>query len=114
MNLFQWLGVAFCALLIGVALRGGQRRRFTGRVTLAWVGVWLIAAIAILLPDLTTRMARVMGIGRGADLVLYLGLLLSLSGFLLTYTRLRRLEADLTELVRRIALRDADETAGGS
>jgi small membrane protein len=49
-----------------------------------------------------------LGIGRGADLVFYCGILAMLVGFLLFYIRYRRVEEEITLLVRHIALLEAE------
>src|SRR5215471_18636077 len=60
--------------------------------------------IMVLAPDLTTRVAHLVGVGRGADLVIYL----SLIGFgflwLILYSEIRALQARLTDLARDIAI----------
>jgi hypothetical protein len=67
-----------------------------------------VAAFSIFFPELLTRVAHLMGIGRGTDLVLY-GLVVSFLVFMATtYQRFRHMEAALTKLSRRIAL---DEVA---
>jgi len=65
-------------------------------------GVVLVAA-----PDLSSAIAQTVGVGRGADLVLYLGLLGLSFVCLLLYARLRDMEASLSELVRSIAMQNA-------
>lgn len=69
-------------------------------VTLA--GVW---------PDVTTQIARSVGIRRGADLILYCTTLTMLVGFVMMYARLRRLRADITVLVRELAILGAESGA---
>ena len=73
------------------------------------------AAVSILFPDVWSRIARLVGIGRGTDLVLY-GLVVAFLSFTVTtYLRFRDLETNYTRLARRIALSEAPppEEAGG-
>jgi hypothetical protein len=67
-------------------------------------GVTLIAR-----PDWATVLAQRLGVGRGADLVAYLGL--SGLGFLWLqlYTRQKALDERLTELARKMAILEAEE-----
>lgn len=67
-----------------------------------------LGAVFVIEPDWSTGVARLLGIGRGADLVLYLLVLATSWGFLSMYMRLRAVRRDMTVLVRRIALDDAD------
>ena len=67
----------------------------------------LAGAVLVIMPDWTTAIAQLVGVGRGADLVLYLGLLGLSFVCLLLYSKLRELEAALTDLVRSIAIAGA-------
>ncbi|MGW5239942.1 DUF2304 family protein [Monashia sp. NPDC004114] len=83
----------------------GQRAQALRRI-----GLLLFAAFAvwsILDPNILNRLGSLVGIGRGADLVLY-GLVLAFLGFVVTtFRRFRDMEVRYTRLARRIAL---DET----
>jgi len=76
------------------------------------------AAVSILFPDLWSRLARLVGVGRGTDLVLYALVVAFLSFTVTTYLRFRDLETNYTRLARRIALTEAprpterDDTTG--
>lgn len=108
MSLFQTIAtVVFAALASGTAA-GLLRRRSRALESLTWLAVWLIALAAVLNPGLTQTVARAMGIGRGADLVLYLTVIATLVGFLMVYARLQRLRRDVTLVVRQLALLEAE------
>lgn len=68
---------------------------------------FLTASIFIMFPDLTSRIAHLLGVGRGADLLMYLGMLAGVHLFLLLYLRSRRMERMITEHIRALAIRDA-------
>ena len=67
----------------------------------------LTGAVLIAVPDLSTAIAQLVGVGRGADLLLYLGIVGLSFVCLLLYAKLRQLETTLTELVRLVALQNA-------
>ncbi len=58
----------------------------------------------ILFPDWTNVIAHHLGVGRGADLVFYLCILLFCFVVLKLYARLRRLEKLITDIIRKDAL----------
>jgi hypothetical protein len=107
-TLFQEIFVPVCSLL---ALRATVRT-WAGRATRVsgFLGIllWSGAAIAIALPELTSKLAHHVGIDRGADLVLYLSILCGLAVAFYFYQRNRQLENLITELVRREAIRSAE------
>jgi hypothetical protein len=93
------LGLLSVATVRG-AVRGGIRKR----VAAFWMTVWISAGVAAIWPDTTVVVARFLGIGRGADLILYCSVLLMLVGFFVVYVRFRRLDRQLTLLVRQLAV----------
>ncbi len=66
---------------------------------LAAVAVWFI-----LQPELTNNIAHMIGVGRGADLVFYICILLFWYVLLRLYARIRKLEEIVTEMVRQSAV----------
>lgn len=72
--------------------------------------VSVMAALGILLawnPDLATRIANALGVGRGTDLLVYVLFILMAMLVLLIHTRFRHYDRLLTELARSVALADA-------
>jgi hypothetical protein len=66
-----------------------------------------VAAVLISYPTFTTTVASWFGVGRGADLVLYVSVLAGLGLALYFYSQQRRLEGLVTTLIRREALSGA-------
>lgn len=84
---------------------GGARHQAGRRiVTLLFV---LLAIVAIAVPSLTSRVAHLLGVGRGADLLLYVLVVAFLASLLTTFRRNARLERQITRLAREIALENA-------
>lgn len=108
-NAFQILALAALAFSFILTLLAGLRGWISKRAGMVWMTVWVTAGVAILWPQMLSRLARLVGIGRGADLLLYCAVVVMLVGFLMVYVRLRRLRRELTLLVRALALRDADQ-----
>ncbi|NNM46389.1 DUF2304 domain-containing protein [Knoellia koreensis] len=67
------------------------------------------AVVSILIPDVWNRIAHLVGVGRGTDMVLYALVVAFLSFTVTTYLRFRDLETRYTKLARRLAL---DEVRG--
>ena len=108
-SVFQCVFVPSCAVLaIHAAVRVWQRR-VPRRWGTALVVVWAAAAWLIAQPDATRVLAGWLGVGRGADLVMYLGLLGGLFACYYFYGRYRRIEILLTELVRCNAIDRAEK-----
>lgn len=84
----------------GVRLQAGKR---VGLVLFAAVNV-----VAVLRPDDVTELARLIGVGRGTDLVLYLLVIAFFLGTLSTYMRFKVVDRRYTELARVMAIREAE------
>jgi small membrane protein len=102
------VALVLAVIIVSLALmRGGANARHLAIRRIMLVLFAFLAALSIFFPELLTRVARLLGIGRGTDLVLY-GLIVSFLVFMATtYQRFRHMESTLTKLSRRIAL---DET----
>lgn len=107
MNLFQWLSLSALAAVLcaeGIAL-GRQSAGWKQR--LLRCAVWGAVALAIVDPELLQAVANRSGIGRGADLVLYLGVLAFLGVSFYFYSRYVLLQRQLTDIVRHLAIQEA-------
>jgi len=69
----------------------------------------ITGVVFVIFNEITDKMAHFLGIGRGADMIFYLGLLFLFFLMLKLYARLRRVEENLTELVRKKSIEDAEE-----
>lgn len=101
--LIQLVLIGFVILTAVRLLRGrGARTQAVRRL-----GLMLFAALAvwsILFPSVWNRIAALVGVGRGTDMVLYALVVAFLSFTLTTYLRFRDLETRYTKLARRLAL----------
>ena len=111
MNLFQTLALIAIAALFVLTLVAAVRGWATRRDAILWALLWLVAGVAIMWPGVTKVVANALGIGRGADLVLYCAVVVMMIGFLMVYVRLRRIRREMTLLVRELAMRDALSTS---
>ena len=69
----------------------------------------MVAIVAIMFPNLTTVVANTLGVGRGADLLIYIIAMGGVFALLLISNRLVTIEKTITELVRQTAISNAQE-----
>lgn len=72
----------------------------------AWSLFWLGVGVAFLIPASITRIANLLGIGRGADLVLYSAVLIVFYLLFRVFVRLDRMESQITKVVRHKSIED--------
>lgn len=103
MTLFQWLAGTLMAglLLLELILQilGRTRRSISSLRGL----VWFLALVAILVPSLTNRIANLLSIGRGADVLLYSTAICFLLAFFYLLHAVEQQREQITRLVRRLA-----------
>ncbi len=74
-----------------------------------WIAFWLSAFAVILVPqDAIYSVAQLVGVGRGSDLVVYGALVLTFFIVFRLMVKQERLNRQLTELTRQIALNEKD------
>lgn len=104
MTIFQVISlVVLATAIVLVIVRATTRPNRLG-AWLLWLLVFCGAFIAILRPQMIAGIAKAVGVGRGADLVLYLFAMVSLLGFFIFYGKIKRTDREITKLVRYIAL----------
>lgn len=86
-------------------------RRLRSRVLDRFVFFLIVIAAMLLIarPDWATALANFLGVGRGTDLITYLGLSGLAFLWLSLYTRQRELDMRLTDLARQLALLKSEQ-----
>ncbi len=94
-------GLVFIALYMYVRLR-------TSLIDVILIFAFMTGGILLVLfPDTTSSIAHWAGVGRGVDLVFYLGFLFLFFVILKLYARIRRLEQHLTKTIRNESIENA-------
>lgn len=107
MTIFQLLLIIIVAVVAIFALRllSGDRSLAVKRMLAILFAV--AAVLAIVFPQALTWLAHLLGIGRGADLLLYVFVLATLVFGLGSVRTRARQDARVTELARAVALMEA-------
>lgn len=106
--ILQAILIAGFAVLAAYAI--SQRLRAPA---VSWV-IFIISIAGIVfvtVPELTTYLAELLGVGRGADLVLYVFILITLGAVFILHLRIRSNAQTITLLARSIALMSAQSPA---
>jgi hypothetical protein len=107
MILFQLVAIPLLVVMLLVSARNlFQRARFVP--SLAWTLLWVAGLVAVINPNETTEIAKLVGIRRGADLLMYSSVLGFGVGFYVVSLRLRQMSREITLLTREVALLEAE------
>ncbi|HEX2534931.1 MAG TPA: DUF2304 domain-containing protein [Chitinophagaceae bacterium] len=69
--------------------------------------------LLVFFPETSSRLARFLGVGRGADLVFYLSSIFFLFLIVKLYAKVRKLEHRTTELARKLTLMEGEKMNKG-
>ena len=109
MVLLEILAGAFAIFALTRVLLRAKERKLTWGEMIFWASIWVMMAILILVPELSSLFAEFLGIGRGMDLVIYVAIIVIFYLLFRLYVKVEQLEREVTLTVREIALRDLEE-----
>lgn len=100
--------IAFVLFTV-VIMRSERSARTQAFRTLALLVFLAVAIIAVLFPSLINDLATSVGVGRGADLLLYAFIIVFIGNSLTTARKRRAQDEQITELARKVALQSPIE-----
>jgi small membrane protein len=108
MTVIQILILFFVLFALGRAIIQFRRGRLPIGLLAFWLAFWFIAGAVAILPQTTDIAARFVGVGRGADFVLYISVMALFYLCFRLFVKIEDVERQITRLVRKIALEDID------
>jgi small membrane protein len=105
--MIKLLMIALLLVLSSYFLQNRNTHRLQAGKKLIFLVFVTLAVVTILEPGLTTDIAHVVGVGRGADLLLYALALSFVFATINAYLKFKDYEQRLTQLARRTALAEA-------
>jgi hypothetical protein len=102
-----FISITGIALTVKKYIRGNN----TLFETLLWSSLWLFIALVALFPNKTTLLlARFTGIKDHINAIIFMGLAISFFLNFRLFNSLKKMNSQLTEISRRIALNNADDS----
>lgn len=105
--LFQIALVSFATFAIFKTWKQFSARKISKYWFIVAVLFWVVVAVVAIVPEATNVAADYVGVGRGADLVVYTGLVTLFYIAHRLMLRQHQLSDEMTELVRQIAIEKA-------
>lgn len=81
----------------------------TSREFSIWVIFWTLIVIAVLIPQKTDIIAQWLGVERGADLLVYLSIIVLFFVIFKIIVKLEKIERDITKVVRNTAIKNKED-----
>ncbi|GLI12810.1 hypothetical protein MARBORIA2_19000 [Methanobrevibacter arboriphilus] len=103
-RLFQILVVFIAILAILLVFNRFHKKKTSITTFILWVVLWVLLAIFAIMPESSTYIANLIGIGRGLDLIIIFGIIGSYYLIFRIYLKLEKIDQDITKLVRIISI----------
>lgn len=101
---FKIFLILFSAYAIFHVKQQYSKREASWYWAVVWSCVWVFVIAVALMPQATDAVAAFAGVGRGADLLVYIAVIFLLYATYRSLARQQKMSEDITELVRKIAV----------
>jgi len=75
----------------------------------SWLFIWLAVLVVFWLPESTSYLAAVLGVGRGADLAVYLAVILLFYLIFRLYLKIDNQQKQITKIIRHLAIKEEED-----
>src|SRR3989344_3361983 len=106
-DVIQILGIGYLLVMLYLSFLYYKKNHYTLRSFLFWVAVWAISVLLLAFPRTSSLLTQTLNVPRVIDFYLILGLMFFSIICFLSFMAVKRNEARVEELVRRLALKDA-------
>ncbi len=107
--LVQILLIMFVVLIISRISDKYWRKEISVLEFLSWLLFWIVVGGFIILPEMSSRLAIFFGVGRGVDLMVYVSIIFIFYLLFRIFVRFEKQEREITKIVRKIALDEAEK-----
>jgi len=85
------------------------RKEMTVFMFITWSLLWIAVLVVAVIPDATSYIANIVGVGRGADLAVYVSIIIIFYLIFRVYGILYRIERQITRIVTHLAVTEEEE-----
>ena len=107
----MWIQVVVSIFILFVLIRlfiNVRERKITLKASLAWLIIWLSVLIVFWSPEIASRLAAFLGIGRGADLIVYIAIIVIIFLLYRIFVQIEKINRDISFIIRDIAKRHGE------
>lgn len=104
--LLQFILILFLLFAVSRVLMQLKHNKLTPKSFLFWGSIFVIAIFGVLQPEVTTKIARILGIGRGTDAVIYFSIVIIFYLVFRLTIAIEDIRNEITEIIRHIGFKD--------
>ena len=99
------------AAIVGLLWTASRARKHQLPIwaSFAWSLLWIAVGTVAFIPEFANRLADVLGVGRGADVVVYSAIVVIIALLFRMSVRIEQLDRAITTVTRELALRDREQ-----
>ena len=86
-----------------------RKKEITNKEFIFWLFFWILVSAAVIYPKITDKIAKIVGVGRGVDLLVYVSVFILFFIVFKIFVRLEKMEMNITKIIRKIALDEKEE-----
>ncbi|MFA6131264.1 MAG: DUF2304 domain-containing protein [Patescibacteria group bacterium] len=105
--IFQALLITFAFFALAKTYRQYAHRKVSLYWSMVWGMLWMILIVVACIPETTDILAQYVGVEKGADLFVYSSIVILFYAIYRVIVRQEKIQRELTELVRQIAIHEA-------
>jgi hypothetical protein len=105
----QILLLAFVLFALSRVILRAREKIISPQAAIFWSLIWLAALAGTLMPQTTSSLASIFGVGRGVDVIVYISLALLFYITFRMFVMIEDLRHEITSLIRQIALKDLNK-----
>ncbi len=109
MSLIQIFILLFALFAISRTLRQFRQGALSIAWLIFWIVFWIVVGYVALSPQTTDVIAKLVGVGRGADFIIYLSLIALFYLMFRLFGKIEDVEREITKLVRKLAIEEIKE-----
>lgn len=110
MRIIFQVAIAVLSLVGIISVVRKKKEHLLGPVgALLWIMLWVGFVSVVSIPSSTQKIADIIGIGRGVDLVMYVSIALLFFLFFKLYIKVESLKRDLVKLARKHTLENIEK-----
>ena len=109
MSIIQIIFSVFALFAISRTIVQFRKGGLTLAWLLFWVVFWLAVGVVVVLPKTTDILANIVGVGRGADFIIYISIIGLFFLVFKMFAKIESVEQEITRLVRKLAIEDVED-----
>ncbi len=109
MLIIQIIIIIFVLLIFWQTFLKFKKKEINILELLIWSIIWSAIVFVVINPNIANFIANLVGVGRGADLVIYISIITIFYLLFRIIVKIERIERDITKIIRKIALDDKNK-----